>query len=382
MGSKSFKILTVYKLKTLTILDPKINSESQNDQQDMKILNLLYKQNTGGVGQCFIDYGNALIKNGNEVSIIISEKNRLNADYSIFQNVYKLKNHAPILDSLKILLIENKQKPDFIICHDPRSIRLACNIKLLIRAKVIGINHGWGYKQSLRADYIFNVNEPIRQKTIESGFDKNKTFVVSNMIEMEDSEKFLPQKFHKPIIIGALGRIERDKGFDILVETAKLLKKQKIDFKVKIGGFVAEDKGEFFKTLKCTISSYNLKNEIEFVGQVTNKKKFYDSIDILVVPSRHESFGMVILEGFKYSKPIISSNTDGAKILIKDNKNGLIFNTEDAKMLAEQLKFLIKNQKIAEKIAKSGFEDAKKKYSMEIVGREINKKLINFSQTN
>lgn len=340
----------------------------------MRILNLLYKQNAGGVGQCFLDYGKALIENGNEVSIVISEYDKLNADYSIFKHVYKLKNYAPILDSLAILFIEKKYKPDFVICHDPRSIRLACNVKFLMKAKIIGVNHGWGYKQSLRADYIFNVNEPIRQKTIENGFDKDKTFVVSNMIEITKLDKFLPQKFHKPVVIGMLGRIERDKGFDVLVEATKILKQEQVDFVVTIGGFSA-DNDVFLESLESMISKYNLKHKITFIGRITSKRKFYENIDILVVPSRHESFGMVILEGFKYSKPVISSDTDGAKILIKDNKNGLIFDVGDAKMLAKKIKLLIKNQKIAHKLAEFGFNDANNKYSMYVVGKKINKML-------
>jgi glycosyltransferase involved in cell wall biosynthesis len=109
-----------------------------------------------------------------------------------------------------------------------------------------------------------------------------------------------------------------------------------------------------------------------FVGRVIDKKKFYNEIDILVVPSRHESFGMVILEGFKYSKPVVSSNTDGAKILIRDNENGLIFDVENPKMLAEKIKLLADKHSFAQKLAKAGFKDAKNKYSMEAVGKRIN----------
>jgi glycosyltransferase involved in cell wall biosynthesis len=340
----------------------------------MKILNILFKQNLGGVGQAFLDYGNSLTKQGNEVAIAISKKDRLNADYSNFVETYKFNNLSPILDSIKLLLTIKQLKPDIIICHDPRSIRLACNVKKLIKAPIVGVNHGWGYKQSLCCDYIFNVNEPIRQKTIEAGFDESKTLVVSNMIDMQGfgaSKKF---NFHDPIRIGMIGRIDSGKGFDILIRALSILKKHKVNFVAKFGGFTIGNE-DYLEKLKDEIKEKGLTKKIEFLGKINDKKSFYESIDILTVPSRSESFGLVILEGFKHSTPVISSETDGAKILIQNNENGLTFPICNHLELSKRIEFLIKQPEFANKLVKNGFATAKEKYSSERVAKDINSKL-------
>jgi len=340
----------------------------------LKILNILNKPNVGGVGQAFLDYGHSLANQGNEIVIAISKKDRLNADYSTFTKTHRLKNFSHILDSIKLLLIIKQYKPDAIICHDPRSIRLACNVKKLIKAPIVGVNHGWGYKQSLRCDYIFNVNEPIRQKTIEAGFNKSKTLVVSNMIDMNGFGAPKKFKFHDPIRIGIIGRIDAGKGFDILIRTLSILNKHKVDFIAKFGGFTIGGE-DYLESLKNEIKEEGLTKKVEFLGRVVDKKNFYDNIDILVVPSRSESFGLVILEGFKYSTPVISSETDGAKILIQNNENGLIFPIGDHIELSKRIEFLIKNQNFAEKLVKNAFKTVKNKYSSKNVSEDINSKL-------
>lgn len=340
----------------------------------MRILNIYSKQNVGGVGQAFLDYGHSLIKKGNEIAIVISRQDRLNADYSAFDKIYRLKNISPILDSIKLLLIIRQYKPDALICHDPRSIRLACNIKKIIKAPIVGINHGVGYKQSLRADYILNVNEQIRQKTIDVGFDESKTMVVTNMIDVEGFNHPKKVRFHKPLRIGIIGRIEYRKGFDILVHSLAVLKKRKVDFVAKFGGFVSGS-DNYLVSLKKIIKQKGLTRKIEFLGKVTDKKSFYESIDMLIVPSRAEPFGIVILEGFKYSVPIISSETNGAKILIQNNENGLTFPIGNHIELAKRIELLIKHKDFANKLVENGFDTVKEKYSYEIVSEDINNKL-------
>ena len=340
----------------------------------MKILNLLYKPNFGGVGQAFMDYGSSLIDQGNEVAIVISKKDKLCADYSSFCNIFKLKHLSPVTDSFKLLLVIKKYKPDIIICHDPRSIRLACNIKRFIKSPIVGVNHGIGIKQSLRSDFILNVNNQIRQKTIDAGFDESKTFLVRNMINMEGLKLPRKVKFNKPVRIGIIGRIESRKGFDILARALSILKKSNIDFIAKFGGFTSKTEG-YLSDLKELIKKEGLVKKIEFPGKIVDKKSFYENIDILVVPSREEPFGIVMLEAFKYSVPVISSETNGAKILIKNNENGLTFPIGNHEELAKKLEFLINNEEFAKKLVENAFSSVTKDYSYKSVGKDINGKL-------
>ena len=70
---------------------------------------------------------------------------------------------------------------------------------------------------------------------------------------------------------------------------------------------------------------------------VKDKKSFFKDVDIFCVPSREEPFGLVILEGFLHSTLVISSDSEGGKLLIKNNEDGLLFKNGNAQDLAQKI---------------------------------------------
>jgi len=192
---------------------------------------------------------------------------------------------------------------------------------------------------------------------------------------MEGLVKPKPSKFHEPIVLGMIGRLDAGKGFDLCIKALSILKKKNINCKLKIGGFSA-DKEVHLNELKELIKTEHLTNSVEFLGKITNKDEFYKQIDILVVASKDESFGIVALEGFKYSKPVVSSETDGAKIVIRNNENGLLFSIGDYEELSQKIILLLNKPGLAKKIVDNGFNTAKEMYAFKVVSDDINKKLL------
>jgi glycosyltransferase involved in cell wall biosynthesis len=116
---------------------------------------------------------------------------------------------------------------------------------------------------------------------------------------------------------------------------------------------------------------HNLEDKVEFLGWVKDKESFYFNIDIFCLPSLHEPFGIVLLEAFKYCKPIVSSAAEGPKEIISDGVNGLLTPIGDYVALAKQIEMLNDDWEIAKKIAKGGYQSLKEKYSIDIVGKSI-----------
>ena len=340
----------------------------------MKILNVIHAQSIGGVDQVFRYYNQTLINN-NEVAIVISDNG--NDDYHLpgLKKIYKLKNFTPALDVLHMLKIIRQFKPDIIICHSARSMKWMSILRPLIKAKTIAVNHSIYYKKSLHCEYVFSINDQIKNMVIKDGKDPKKSIFMPNMIEIDQNCKFLEdKKFHEIPVIGMFGRIEPRKGFDILFRAAKILKDRNIEFKLMIGGFVVP--GVFNEdNLKKVINELGLADKTEFVGIVRDKKSFFDKIDIFCVPSREEPFGMVIIESFLHSTPVISSDCDGAKMIIENNHDALIFPIEDHQVLAEKIILLINNQILAKTISRNAFSKVKEKYSIEVVGNVLQKEL-------
>ena len=125
------------------------------------------------------------------------------------------------------------------------------------------------------------------------------------------------------------------------------------------------------QTLKNIADKNNILEKCDFVGVVKNKPNFFKDVDIFCVPSREEPFGLVILEGFLHSTLVISSNTDGGKLLIENGEDGLLFNNEDEKDLAVKIELVLKSLEVYEKVTKKAFEKLENKYSLKNLKKEM-----------
>ncbi len=77
--------------------------------------------------------------------------------------------------------------------------------------------------------------------------------------------------------------------------------------------------------MQIIISIFNLSKKTEALPFQNNMNKFYEKIDVLVLPSLNEAFGLVVLEAMEKAKPCIVSSTAGSAEII-NNKNGVVFN--------------------------------------------------------
>lgn len=172
------------------------------------------------------------------------------------------------------------------------------------------------------------------------------------------------------IKLGVLARLESEKGIDILIKAASFLKKENIDFTIIIGGTGSKE-----KYLKDLVRNLNLSKNIKFLGWVDNKTDFFNEIDIFIVPSRNEPFGIVYLEAIVFQKPIISSKNDGSDEILEHQKNALIFENGNEKDLAEKIKELAGNKILKETLA----QNASKllyNYTFDAIKEKINKYLV------
>lgn len=139
------------------------------------------------------------------------------------------------------------------------------------------------------------------------------------------------------------------KGVDILIRAFNLITNEFPDYKLKIVGW-CPDGIEYYEKLAG-------KNErIQFSGPVDYKQvvRLMTSCSLYVLASRTEAMGRVLLEAMASRKPIIASDVDGVPYIIKDRYNGLLFRSEDVEDLAEKIRMVLSDNKLAEKLASNG----------------------------
>ncbi len=339
----------------------------------MRILNAIHAQNIGGVDQVFRNYNEVFLQNGHELALLISANGNENYDA---KKIFKLKNYSPLLDFFHLLWVVAKFRPQIILCHSNRLMKWMRFLRFFSAAKSVAINHGITFKHSLNCHYIISINQQISDLVVEAGFEKEKSFVLQNVIKVD--QKFCEKKIKAVPVIGIYGRIEPRKGFDILIKAAEILAKAGNNFRLKIGGFEVA-KGYNLESLKALAARSGVIDKCDFVGTVFDKKNFFKDVDIFSVPSREEPFGIVILEGFLFSTLVISSNSDGGKFLIKDGENGLLFENGDAQELANKINYALQNPIEYGRLTRSAFSRLEKDFSFTFLATEIEKILLKIS---
>ena len=134
-----------------------------------------------------------------------------------------------------------------------------------------------------------------------------------------------------------LGRLETEKGVDILCEAFNGIAAEFPNLRLNIAGW-----GTLEKALK---KQYGQHPQIVFPGAVfgKNKSRLFETSDILIVPSIWpEAFGIVIIEAFAYGLPIIATNSGGIPELVEEGKTGFLIPPADALALAQILQYVIK----------------------------------------
>jgi len=349
----------------------------------MKILNTLfnYKKSTNdgkilGVERCFIDYAKHLILHGCEVVSVTNQKMvYAEAVRETGSGLLELpgRNRFDIFSILRLAYFCLRFKPDAVLCHSGRAMSFALAARFFCRKKfpVIGVDHGINPKKFLAADYVFTVNSYFSKELIKAGKSKDAAIVMPNMIDIP-KDFVAPQKpqFRQPLKIGSLGRLYPEKFFDKMVRALPILKERGIECEYVIGGVGPEE-----EKLNNLARELGVEKNFKILGWTADKKTFFDGIDIFVLPSFGETFGIVLLEAMLYKTPILASNSWGPDEIIKEGINGLKASKDDAEkmpeLLANQIERLLKDQDFARKLAENAHQDFLQNYSSIKVGKKL-----------
>jgi glycosyltransferase involved in cell wall biosynthesis len=339
----------------------------------MRIVNIILTSQNGGAEQVFLDYCKILKKLGHEVFAIV----KTDAPYAVKLDeigveTVKIKNLFGFHDffaAFKIRKILKKFQANAVITHMGRATKLfkMAHVDGIFHAAV---NHSYNVKRSIGADLVISVNKEIFYKTVDLGQNPQKSFVLSNALDLTFCE-FIERKidFQKNVInIGAMGRFDRTKGFVELIEAIKILQKKfsQKKFILKIAG-----DGYFKEQIERSAKGAS----VEFLGWIKDKESFFNEIDIFILPSLEETFGLVLLESMKNCVPIICSNTQGPKEILRENIDALFAKIEPKKdypdEIAKKIIEMITDEESAKNLAKSAFQRLHDKFSFQRLEKDL-----------
>ena len=343
----------------------------------MRIINAMFGCKLGGIEQCLIDYTKALLTQNHSVGIIVHPKAKiieaLKKVHDKKINLFKISNLGA-WDPFAVWKLKKclkAYKPDLIIAHGNRAMSLLTKAARKEKIPVIGVAHNYKLQHIVDCDAAFTITTDLLNKLSSLGFEKERIYNIPNMIDIPFEQKeYQERKFHTPPVIGALGRFVKKKGFDDFICAVAKLKEKGLSFKAVLSGLGEED-----AALKQLAKEKGLEDVLTFSGWCNDPAQFYQSIDIFCVPSKHEPFGIVLLEGFLYNLPVVSTATEGPIEIVQDGKNGLLVPIGDFEKMADVLAFVLNNPEKAKVIAREGKKTIIEKYSIDVSSKRIDEAL-------
>ena len=147
--------------------------------------------------------------------------------------------------------------------------------------------------------------------------------------------------------IGTIGRLVPQKDYPTLLNAFSDVLKSFPETELYIVG-----KGYLQKDLIELSESVGIKDKVHWVGKTEYIKEFLSKIDLFILPSQYEGFGLVLLEAMVAKKPIIAANNSAIPEVLGKTYDGL-FLTGDVKALANQIKTVISDSKFSGRLVDS-----------------------------
>ncbi|MBI3812629.1 MAG: glycosyltransferase [Nitrospirae bacterium] len=159
------------------------------------------------------------------------------------------------------------------------------------------------------------------------------------------------------IVIGAVGRLSREKGQGVLIEALTRLNDRAV-----MALLIGEGPDE--QGLKQQVAVLGLNGRVCFLGYRNDMTAIYAGMDLAVIPSLSEGIPNVALEAMGRGIPLIATAVGGIPEMVTDRKSGLLVPPGDADALARAIRFMIDHPEERSKIGEAGRAAAAARYSL------------------
>ena len=182
-----------------------------------------------------------------------------------------------------------------------------------------------------------------------------------------DIEKFSPMEVNRDgdeIVIGTVKTLLPVYGIDVLIKSFALVKKALPGKKLRL---IIAGEGKEKESLEALCVELGVRENVDFVGRIANDKvpEFISRMDVFVALSRNESFGVAVLEAMACGVPVVVSDADGFREVVKDGVTGYIVPREDAKAAADRILTLLNDASMARTMGQEGRKHVVENYNWE-----------------
>jgi glycosyltransferase involved in cell wall biosynthesis len=170
------------------------------------------------------------------------------------------------------------------------------------------------------------------------------------------------------LVIGSVGRLVYQKGFDTLLRAAALVLQRYPDACLVIAG-----SGELQAELEALASSLGIAEKVKFLGHINNAEvlRLMSTLDLFVLSTRFEGLGVVYLEAMALECPTVGSRISPVTEVVKDGETGLLATVDDPEDLARAILVLLEDAELRKRMGRAGVLHVEREFDEKQVFKRI-----------
>lgn len=221
-------------------------------------------------------------------------------------------------------------------------------------------------KKTLEQARAIHVTSEAEGKSIEHKLGKKGSIVVIGI--PEEATHITPKtKRSERLILGFLSRIHPKKNLELLFKAMANLQNP---VHLLIAG-TGERKYE--NSLMHLADRLDITDSIEWRGFISDREKpdFFDAVDFLILPSKHENFGIAVIEALSYGRPVIISNNVDTAAQVQSYRCGIITEPTDKGIFKALKDAYTMKENEYQKMSRSAVQLVEEQYSGKVIGDKL-----------
>jgi glycosyltransferase involved in cell wall biosynthesis len=263
--------------------------------------------------------------------------------------------------------------------HDYKSNLLGLLLRPFWPMRLVTTLHGWVHHTRRtplyyavdrlclpRYERVLCVSPDLFEQARAGGVPAGRCLLVENGIDLAEFSRRRTVEEAKRragvpagrLVVGAVGRLSAEKGFDVLIRAADRLLRGGLDLELWIAGA-----GDERDALQRQIDELGRGDRVRLLGYCADPADLYHAMDVFALSSRREGLPNVVLEAMALEVPVVATRVAGIPRLIRPDENGLLVQPEAEEELAGALGRLLADEALRRRLAACGRRTIEDRYS-------------------